>query len=166
MPENIFDVQKHPFEPVFSKNSRILILGSFPSVQSRESQFYYGHPRNRFWKVISALFDTSVPLTIADKKALIIAHGLALWDSIASCSVSGSSDASVKNVVVNDLSIITNVCEIQRIYCNGHLSWQLFERYISPEVKMDAICLPSTSPANAQWSYERLLDAWRVILEK
>ena len=164
MAESILGFAKHPFEPVFSKDSKILILGSFPSEQSRISQFYYGHPRNRFWKVLSALFDTSVPLTIPDKKALIINHGLALWDSIASCSVSGSSDASIKNVVVNDLSIITKACEIQRIYCNGHLSWQLFKQYISLEIRMDAICLPSTSPANAQWSYERLLDAWRVIL--
>ena len=156
---------QHPFGPLFGENSRVLILGSFPSVKSREQQFFYGHPQNRFWRVIAALYHQEPPETIAQKKALILDHGLALWDSIASCEVTGSSDASIRRVRANDLSVILDHCPIERIYCNGKTSFQQYQKLILPETGRAAVCLPSTSPANAQWSLEKLIDAWSVILD-
>ena len=153
----------HPFEPLYSDDSRVLILGSFPSVKSREQNFFYGHPQNRFWKVIAALFDQPVPQSIEEKKQLILSNGLALWDSIASCEITGSSDSSIRNVKVNDLSIILDHCSIEQIYCNGRKSHELYRKYIESNTRQEAICLPSTSPANAQWSLDRLIDAWSVI---
>ena len=153
----------HPFGPLFSPDSRILILGSFPSVKSREQNFFYGHPQNRFWKVIAALYGQNVPATIPEKKALILDNGLALWDSIASCIVTGSSDASIRDVRANDLRIILNRCSIERIFCNGRKSHEMYMKYIQPELGREAACLPSTSPANAQWSLEKLIEAWSVV---
>ena len=155
----------HPFGPLFGPESRILILGSFPSVKSREQNFFYGHPQNRFWKVIAALFDQPVPVTVPEKKELILGHGLALWDSIASCVITGSSDASIRDVRANDLRIILDSCPIERIYCNGRKSHEMYEKYILPELGREAVCLPSTSPANAQWSLEKLTAAWSVLKE-
>ena len=156
-------VLQHPFGPLFNENSRVLILGSFPSVKSREQNFFYGHPQNRFWKVIAAVFDQPVPETIEEKKQLILNNGLALWDSIASCEITGSSDASIRNVRANDISIILDSCGIEHIYCNGRKSHELYCKYIEPQNGLKATCLPSTSPANAQWTLERLTDAWSVI---
>lgn len=156
---------EHPFGPLYSSHSRILILGSFPSVRSREQAFFYGHPQNRFWKVLSAVFAAPLPKTIEEKKTLIIENDLALWDSIASCEIMGSSDASIKNVRANDLGIILNNCSIERIYCNGRKSHEMYRKYIEPVTGREAVCLPSTSPANAQWSMERLTDAWSVICD-
>ena len=156
----------HPFGPLFGPESRILILGSFPSVKSREQNFFYGHPQNRFWKVIAALFDQPVPEDIPAKKELILSHGLALWDSIASCVITGSSDASIREVRANDLRIILDSCPIERIYCNGRKSHEMYNKYILPVLGREAICLPSTSPANAQWSLEKLIAAWSVIREQ
>ncbi len=141
----------------------MLILGSFPSVKSREQNFFYGHPQNRFWRVIAAVFDQPAPQNIEEKKQLILTNGLALWDSIASCEITGSSDASIKNAHANDISIILGNCSIERIYCNGRKSYELYCKYIEPGTGREAICLPSTSPANAQWSLERLIEAWSVI---
>ena len=153
----------HPFGPLYSEHSKILILGSFPSVRSRAQNFFYGHPQNRFWKVVAAEFGAPVPVSIKEKKELILAHDLALWDSIASCEITGSSDASIKNATANDLSVILDNCSIEQIYCNGRKSHELFRRYIEPSIGREAVCLPSTSPANAQWSLDRLIDAWSVI---
>ena len=153
----------HPFGPLYSGHSRILILGSFPSIKSREQNFFYGHPQNRFWKVIASVCGTSVPTTIDEKKKLILEHDLALWDSIASCEITGSSDASIRNAKANDLSVILDHSKIERIYCNGRKSHELFRKYIEPTIQREAVCLPSTSPANAQWSLERLVEAWSVI---
>ena len=155
----------HPFGPLFSPDSRVLILGSFPSVKSREQNFFYGHPQNRFWKVIAALFGQETPKTIPEKKELILSHGLALWDSIASCVITGSSDASIREVRANDLRIILDHASIERICCNGRKSFEMYEKYIRPEIGREATCLPSTSPANAQWSLEKLIAAWSVIKE-
>ena len=155
----------HPFGPLFGPESRILILGSFPSVKSREQNFFYGHPQNRFWKVIAALCDRPVPITVPEKKELILSHGLALWDSIASCVITGSSDASIRDVRANDLRIILDSCPIEKIYCNGRKSHEMYEKYILPELGREAVCLPSTSPANAQWSLEKLTAAWSVLKE-
>ncbi len=154
----------HPFGPLFSQDSRILILGSFPSVKSREQQFFYGHPQNRFWKVLAALFHQEIPSTVDQKKKLILENHLALWDSIASCVITGSSDASIREVRANDLSIILDHCPIRQICCNGKTSWQMYEKWIRPVTGREAVCLPSTSPANAQWTLDRLIDAWSVIL--
>ena len=154
---------QHPFGPLFNENSRVLILGSFPSVKSREQSFFYGHPQNRFWKVVSAVFDQPVPQSIEEKKQLILNNGLALWDSIASCEITGSSDASIRNARANDIGIILDNCNIERIYCNGRKSHELYRRYIEPNAGREAICLPSTSPANAQWTLEKLVEVWSEI---
>ena len=154
----------HPFGPLFGPDSRVLILGSFPSVKSREQNFFYGHPQNRFWKVVAALFGQEPPQTIPEKKELILSHGLALWDSIASCVITGSSDASIREVRPNDLRIILDSAPIERIYCNGRKSHEMYEKYILPSLGREAACLPSTSPANAAWSLEKLIAAWSVIL--
>lgn len=153
----------HPFGPLYDENSRVLILGSFPSVKSREQNFFYGHPQNRFWRVIAAVFGQPVPQTIAEKRMLILDNGLALWDSIASCEITGSSDASIRNVRANDIGIILNSCSIERIYCNGRKSHEMYKRYIEPETGREAVCLPSTSPANARWTLEKLTGEWSVI---
>ena len=154
----------HPFGPLYGPESRILILGSFPSVKSREQNFFYGHPQNRFWKVIAAVFGQPVPAGIPEKKALILNHGLALWDSIASCVITGSSDASIREVRPNDLRIILDNCPIEIICCNGRKSHEMYTKYILPVIGREAVCLPSTSPANAQWSLEKLTAAWSDIL--
>ena len=154
----------HPFEPLFNETSRILILGSFPSVKSREQQFYYGHPQNRFWKVLATLYQEEIPTTIPRKAELVLNHGLALWDTIASCEITGSSDASIRKAEANDLSIILDHAPIRRIYCNGKTSFQQYEKWIRFRTGREAVCLPSTSPANARWTLEQLAEAWSVIL--
>lgn len=156
----------HPFGPLYGPDSHTLILGSFPSVKSREQQFFYGHPQNRFWKVLAALYEVPLPATIDEKKALILSHDLALWDSIASCEITGSSDASIRGAKANDISVILDHCDIRHIYCNGRKSHELFRKYIEPTIGRGAVCLPSTSPANAQWSLARLVEAWAVIKVK
>ena len=155
----------HPFGPVYDTNSRVLILGSFPSVKSREQRFFYGHPQNRFWKVIAALFQEDPPVTIPEKRELILRHGLALWDSIASCTITGSSDASIRDAQPNDLSVILDHSPIRLICCNGKTSWLQYEKLILPWTGREAVCLPSTSPANAQWTLPKLIEAWSVILD-
>ena len=153
----------HPIDPVYDQNSKVLILGSFPSVKSRETQFFYGHPQNRFWRVLAAVFSAEVPTTTEEKRAFLLHHGIALWDVIASCDIIGSSDVSIKNVVANDVSRILKYAQIQAIYVNGKTAEKHYNRYLKPVLRRDAVCLPSTSPANAGWSVERLVDAWRVL---
>ena len=159
----------HAFGPLFDADSEILILGSFPSVKSREQMFYYGHPQNRFWKVVAALCDSCVPQTIEEKRTLLLAHHIALWDVIASCEITGSSDSSIKNAEVNDLSVILNTAHIRRIGVNGSTAYRLFEKHMSPQLEAygltmnDVVKLPSTSPANAAWSVERLTGSWRTL---
>ena len=150
----------HPFDPVVSPESRVLILGSFPSVKSREQGFYYGHPQNRFWRVLAEVYHEPLPLTIPAKRELILRHGLALWDVIASCEITGSSDASVKNAVPVDIAQVTGVADIGLVLCNGALSGKLYARYLQPLTGLEALVMPSTSPANAAWSLPRLVDAW------
>lgn len=155
----------HPFPPLYSADSKVLILGSFPSVKSREAMFFYGHPQNRFWKVIAALFGEPVPQTIEEKKRLILSHGLALWDSIASCDIKGSSDASITNAQPTDLSEILDNSRIERIFCNGSRSFEVYNRYQLPRLGIEAVKLPSTSPANAAYSLERLVREWAKVRE-
>ena len=156
---------KHPFPPLFDANSKILILGSFPSVKSREQMFFYGHPQNRFWKVLAAVYGEEVPDTVPQKKKLLLDHGIALWDVIASCDIEGSSDASIRNVVANDLSVILSKTDIRKIIVNGKTAEKYYLKYTKDRIGRDAVCLPSTSPANAAWSLERLIKAWESELK-
>ena len=152
---------QHPFPALFDHNSKVLILGSFPSSKSRESNFFYGHPQNRFWKVIASIVGEETPCDIDSKKRLLYDNGIALWDSISQCEITGSSDSSIKNVVPNDLSPIFETAKIKQIFCNGKKSYELFNRYIQASCGITAICLPSTSPANASWSLERLISEYK-----
>lgn len=156
---------EHPIAPVYNHESQILILGSFPSVKSRENQFFYGHPQNRFWKVLAQIFEDELPQTIAEKTEFLLKHQVAVWDVIASCEIEGSSDSSIRNVVANDLGNLLDTAEIKQIYVNGKKAEQLYRKYIEPKTGRTAICLPSTSPANAAWSVKRLVEAWSVIKE-
>ena len=155
----------YTFEPVFDAESRILILGSFPSVKSRENHFFYGHPQNRFWKVMANVLQWEVPVTIEEKREMLLFNHVAVWDVIASCSIQGSSDTSIKDVVVNDFSRILNHSKVERIYVNGGKAYELYVKYAEKETGIKAIKLPSTSPANAAWSLERLTEAWRELIE-
>ena len=154
----------HPIPLLYDAQSHIVSLGSFPSVKSREAQFFYGHPQNRFWKVLAAVLGCPVPRTIPEKQAMLHEHHIALWDVIASCDIEGSSDSSIKNAVPNDLTPILQTADIRRIYCNGATSHRLYQKYIAPLNGRDAVKLPSTSPANAAWTAERLIKAWKAIL--
>ncbi len=153
----------HPIPPVYDENSKVLILGSFPSVKSREAQFFYGHPQNRFWKLMSSIFDEDIPWTVDEKREFLLRNNIAVWDVIKSCDITGSSDASIKNVVPNDLSIILDNAKIRNIYVNGKTAYKYYEKYTKPIINRDAICLPSTSPANAAWNIERLKKEWGVV---
>lgn len=153
----------HPFPPVYDERSEILILGSFPSIKSREVRFFYGHPQNRFWRVIAALFDSPVPQTTEEKTEFLLTHHVALWDVIASCEIEGSADSTIRSVTPNDLSVILSTSPIRQIFVNGKTAETYYKRYTEPLTRRPAVCLPSTSPANAAWSLERLTEAWAVI---
>ena len=155
---------EHPIRPVYDKNSRVLILGSFPSVKSREANFFYGHPQNRVWRVLAAVIETEVTVTVDEKRAFLLAHGVAVWDVIKSCDIVGSSDSSIKNVVPNDLREILNNADIRQIFVNGKTAEQYYKKYIEKEIGRKATCLPSTSPANAVWNVESLVKEWKQIL--
>lgn len=155
----------HPIPPLFDENAQALILGSFPSVKSREAMFFYGHPQNRFWRLMALLFEAEVPVTVEEKSRLILENRLALWDTIHSCTITGSSDSSIRDVVPNDLSVILENSRVDRIFCNGATSYRLYQKYIFPQTNLRAVQLPSTSPANAAWSMERLRQAWQIVLE-
>ena len=152
---------KHTFSPVYNEESRILILGSFPSVKSRENQFYYGHPQNRFWKVLSAVLDCKCPVTTDEKKAMLLSHNIAVWDVIGSCEITGSSDATISSVVPNDIAGLVAETSVTRIFANGATSYNMYKRYCRENVGIEAVKLPSTSPANASFSLERLISEWK-----
>ncbi len=154
---------QHPFPPLYDENSKVLILGSFPSVKSREEMFFYGHPQNRFWKVIAAVTDEETPVTIEEKSRLLHKNHIALWDVIASCDITGSSDSSIKNVVANDLTVILKSADIKQIFVNGKTAEKYYNKYIRDTIGREALCLPSTSPANASWKLEKLIEAWSVV---
>ena len=157
----------HPIEPVYDENSEVLILGSFPSVKSREAGFFYGHPQNRFWKVIGAVVGEDAPSDISGRKDFLLRHHIALWDVIGACSIEGSSDTSIRDVKPNDLSRILDNAKIKQIYVNGRKAEATYRKYSEKKTGVQAICLPSTSPANAAWNLERLVKAWnRVGLTK
>ena len=154
---------QHPFPPLYDAESEILILGSFPSVKSREQKFFYGHPQNRFWRVTAAVFGAEIPVTIEEKRRFLLTHHIALWDVIASCEITGSADSSIRNVLPNDLTPILAAAQIRQIFVNGGTAAKYYDKYQKPVIGREAIRLPSTSPANAAWSLERLTDAWSVI---
>ena len=161
--EQTYTHVSHDLEPVFDENSKVLILGTFPSVKSRENEFYYGHPQNRFWKVIAGLTESKVPQTIEEKKKLLLEHGIAIWDVIESCDIIGSSDSSIKNVVPADIERVVANSKIQNIYANGGTAKKLYEKYSQKKTGREIIGLPSTSPANAAYSLERLLECWQEV---
>ena len=150
----------HPIPPFYDKESKILILGSFPSVKSREQKFFYGHPQNRFWKVLAQVFADEVPNTVPEKKAFLKKHHIALWDVIGACDIEGSSDSSITNVIVNDLSKILETGEIRAIFVNGKTAEKYYKKYTEKQTGKRAVCLPSTSPANAAWKIEKLAEKW------
>ena len=179
----------HPIPPLYDKDSRILILGSFPSPKSREARFFYGHPQNRFWKVMAQVLDwrgedsrglpgsseggdpptaggpVFVPSTVEEKRIMLLSNHIALWDTIASCEITGASDSSITNVTPNDLSPILETAKIRAVFCNGAASHKLYMKYIFPVTGREAVKLPSTSPANAAWSVDRLTAAWQTVVE-
>lgn len=156
---------EHPFDPVWNSESKILILGSFPSVKSREQMFFYGHPRNRFWSVISMLLGVETPVTIDEKKAMLLDNHVALWDVIASCDIYGSADSSIKNAVPNDIRFIIENSRIERIFTNGATADKLYKKYILPATGIEAVRLPSTSPANAAKSVDELVKEWAITVD-
>lgn len=154
---------QHPFPPFYDAASEILILGSFPSVKSREQKFFYGHPQNRFWRVTAHVFQADVPCTIEEKRAFLRQSHIALWDVIACCEITGSSDSSIRNVTPNDLTPILRTADIRQIFVNGGAAAKYYDQYQKPVLGRAAVRLPSTSPANAAWSAERLTEAWRIL---
>ena len=153
----------HSFEPVYNTDSKILILGTLPSVKSRENHFYYGHKQNRFWKLLARICEEDVPETIEEKKAMLLRNHIAIWDVIQSCDIKGSSDSSIKNVVPTDLKQVLANSSITQIYANGNKAGSLYKKYQQANTNMNITVLPSTSPANAAWSLDRLYDTWSVI---
>lgn len=150
----------HVFGPIFDENSEILILGSFPSVKSREISFYYGHPQNRFWAVLETVYNEKIGATTDEKKAFLLKNHIALWDVIQSCDIIGSSDSSIKNVIATDLTVILGKCDIKQIFVNGKTAAKLYDKYIKPKIGREATVLPSTSPANAAYKLDKLTEAW------
>lgn len=155
----------HPIPPLFDAECRVLILGSFPSIKSREAMFFYGHPQNRFWPMLAALFGEPSPTTVEEKKTLALSRRIAMWDSIRACTVTGSSDSSIRDVEPNDLSVILDGSRVDHIFCNGALSHKMYTKYIYPTTGIAALKLPSTSPANAAYTMDRLVREWSVIKE-
>ena len=153
----------HPIPPLFDENSKTLILGSFPSVKSRESAFFYGHKQNRFWQVVASVLGEKTPNSIEEKKKLILGNNLALWDVIGKCEIEGSADSTIKNVTTNDLTIILNNAPIDRIFVNGKTALKYYDKFIYPSINRPAILLPSTSPANAVYTLEKLINEWKII---
>lgn len=153
----------HQFAPIYNEQSKILILGTFPSVKSREQNFYYGHPQNRFWRVLAGILECEVPTDIDEKKRMLLQGKIAIWDVIASCDIQGSSDSSIRNVILNDINVILQNSDVQAIYTNGKTAQKLFDKYLKPRSGRESIALPSTSPANAACSLERLTEEWSQI---
>lgn len=153
----------HELEPIYDENSKILILGTLPSVKSREQQFFYAHPQNRFWKVLALLMEDDVPVTIYEKKAFLLKNNIAVWDVIESCQIIGSSDSSIKDVVPTDITKILETANISKIFANGATAKKLYDKYQRKILGIEIEGLPSTSPANAAYSLEKLLDKWAVI---
>ena len=154
----------HSIEPVFDAESRVLILGTMPSPKSREVQFYYGHPQNRFWRVLAAVLGEEVPQSVPEKKAMLLRHRIALWDVLAECEITGASDSSIRNPVANDLSVVLDHAPVQAVFTTGATAWKLYTRLQKPHTGIEAVRLPSTSPANCAGKMEALTEAYKAIL--
>lgn len=154
----------HQFPPVFDRNSRVLILGTMPSPRSREQGFYYGHPRNRFWPVLAEVLGEACPETVEEKKAMVLRHGIALWDVLASCEIRGADDASIRNPVANNMSEVMDHAHIRAVFATGTKAASLYRRFCREKTGMDIILLPSTSPANCRITQAELAEAYRRIL--
>ena len=156
----------HPFEPIYNTESRILILGTIPSPKSREVQFYYGHPQNRFWRILADLFDEPMYSTVEEKVDFLLRHHIALWDVYAACEIKGAEDASIRNAVPNDLERIFSAARINAVFPNGQKASSAYKKYFADKNTIPWFALPSTSPANCRnWTYETLREAYRVILD-
>ena len=155
----------HDFQPIYNEESRVLMLGTMPSPKSRETGFYYGHPRNRFWKVVSDVCGEVLPETKEEKVAFALRNKIAVWDVLAGCEIKGAEDASIRNPVVNDLNVIIKSADIRAVFATGQKAAQLYRKYCQKETGMEIICLPSTSPANCSVSYEKLFEAYDVVLK-
>lgn len=154
----------HSIEPVFDAESRVLILGTMPSPKSREVQFYYGHPQNRFWRVLAAVLGEEVPQSVPEKKTMLLRHRIALWDVLSECEITGASDSSIRNPVANDLSVILDHAPVQAVFTTGATAWKLYTRLQKPHTGIEAVRLPSTSPANCAVKMEALTEAYKAIL--
>lgn len=157
------EIIAHPIPPFIDGCPEILILGSFPSVLSRKEGFFYGNPRNRFWQVLSAVFECPAPVTIPQKKAFLAENGIALWDVIASCGIDGSSDSSISDARPNDIPRLIGSTGIKKIFLNGSTAKKYFDKFIAKDIAVSACLLPSTSPANASFGLERLISEWQII---
>lgn len=159
-------VVEHTLDPIYDENSQILILGTMPSVKSREKMFYYAHPQNRFFKVLSTIFKEEISEDKEEKKAFLLRHHIALFDVLKSCEIDGSKDSSIKNIQVNDFTEILSHSRIQTIFTTGKKAYDLYQKYCYPVTNIKAIYLPSTSPANiGNYSFEQLLEEYKIILE-
>ena len=154
---------EHGIPPVFNAESRVLILGTMPSPKSRKNGFYYMHPQNRFWRVISTVLGEPLPKTNEERASLLLKNGIALWDTLAQCDIIGASDCSVKNETPNDLSIITDTADIKAIFTTGKAAYKYYCRFQQESTGIEAICLPSTSPANARFGLDALIDEYKII---
>ena len=151
------------FDPIVTNTSRILILGTWPSPKSRAEGFYYGNPQNRFWPMMAHIFGVPKPQSIAEKRSLIEKNALALWDTLESCTITGASDASIRNAVPNEIAALCAQYPIGKVLCNGTKAFEIYTKYI--DLQIPVIKMPSTSPANAAWTLSRLIDAWQSELE-
>lgn len=155
---------KHSIDPIFDARSRLLMLGTMPSPKSREQSFFYGHPQNRFWEVLAAVFCAPVPKSIPEKRAFLLEHRIALWDVLASCEIAGASDASIRNPKPNDLRRILDRAPIERIFCTGAKAAQLYRKLCEPTTGIPCLQLPSTSPANAAMRLDDLIEVYQGAL--
>ena len=155
----------HPLPPLYDEHSEVLILGSFPSPKTRESGFFYGHPQNRMWPVLARLFDEPVPGTVNEKRDFLLRHHIAMWDVLASCEIVGASDASISGEVPTDLLPIFEAAPIKAVFCAGGVSAKMYRKYHEERCGMPCFAMPSTSPANAAWSLDRLTESWAKVLE-
>ena len=153
----------HPLKPLFQADSKILILGSFPSVKTREYGFFYGHPQNRFWPLLERIFNVKLSIDIEERRAFLLKHNIAVYDVIYQCDIIGSSDANIQNVIPSDLSRIFNEADIKKVFCNGGTSYRFYKKYQEKKTGFKAIQLPSTSPANARYSIDDLYSQWKII---
>lgn len=154
---------KHTFKPIYNKESKILILGSIPSVKSRENNFYYGHSKNRFWDLIAKIYNEKIPVSVDEKTDLILRNNLAIYDVIKICDIEGSSDSSIKNAEINDINTIINESSISKIIFNGNKAYELYKKYETNKFT-NLVNLPSTSPANARFSFDKLFEIWKKEL--